>query len=266
MKLINNQNWPRESRIRRMLLPRREGEVLLEADLSQAEARVVAWLAQEEDLISLYEKGESVHEFIGSLIMGIKVSKKDAPNEYHVSKILAHGSNYGLGAQKASDEILKETGIVVTKPEAQIRQNRYFQQFPRIKTHFQYYLEQGLGRNFKTIKVPWGWERKFYAPWGSSLLRQVYAFYPQSIIAYITNMGLIKLVDNGLGDMLYLQEHDAIVLSVPFDFLDEGAVVLQEALHTPVEIKGKSLTIPCEVKWGYNWGEMKEYDETHVKK
>jgi len=90
----NLQNWPREPRIKRLLIPR-EGYRFIEADLSQAEARVVAWYAQEERLIQLYESNADIHSHVATIMFGKPVKK--GMIERQCGKTIGHASNYGMG-------------------------------------------------------------------------------------------------------------------------------------------------------------------------
>ena len=133
MKITNVQNVPRDAKIKNLIIPLREGEVLLEADQSQAESRIVAYKAEEMRLIGLFEHGEKIHEVVGSILWNKQINKKDNPIEYNAAKTISHASNYGTSPQKIAQIILNDLGTAFSIAECREKQNIYFQQFPRIQ-------------------------------------------------------------------------------------------------------------------------------------
>lgn len=260
-RVTNTQNVPRDPRYKNLIVPLRPGEVLLEGDLSQAEGMVVAWKAEEKTLIAKYEKNDDVHSFVGSVVMEKEVTKANKA-ERDAAKRIVHGSNYGMSKFKMSEVLLNELDLVVSPSECQRKQNIYFQNFPRVRSVYHAEIEYELRNNLRRLKTPNGWVRKFWSPWGKDLLKQAYAHYPQNIVAYVTNTGLIRLAAWGWSDYLYAQVHDSILMSVPFDRVDHAARILKKAMTVPIDIKGKILTIPVELKTGSRWGEMREYGTT----
>jgi len=262
-KIINAQNWDRSPRVRNLIIPRNPGEVLLECDQSQAEARIVAWYAQERTLKELFKAGKKVHEFVGSLVMEEVITKKTTPMKYETSKRIVHGSNYGMRPGKLAEILLDETGIAVSVSECKKRQNLYFQNFPRIISGFHMGIQQELRENLNVLKTPpIGMQRKFYTPYGDELHRKAYAHYPQNVAGWITNNGINLLYYNSwLKPHLYMQMHDAIILSVPKERLTEAVTLTKEAMTQPIVIKGDELVIPIDAKVGEKWGEMKDYME-----
>ncbi len=256
-QITNTQNVPRDSKIKNLVVPLNPGEVLVEGDLSQAEGMVVAWKAEELTLIGLYEKGEDVHSFVGSLVMERTITKAN-PKERTVAKRIVHGSNYGMSKNKMSEILLNEADIVISPRECQVRQNIYFQNFPRIRSVYHADIERELREKLRMLETPDGWVRKFFNPWGGDLLRQAYAHYPQHVVASVTNQGLIRLMRWGWGRHIYAQVHDSILMTVPKTRVGNAVEVLKRALTAPIEIKGRTLTIPVDIKVGERWGEMKE--------
>ena len=257
MKIYNLQNVPREKRIKRLFIPNNEDEVLLEGDLSQAEGMVVAWYAQEKTLMEKYLRGEDVHSFVGTIVLEKKITKENK-QERDMAKRIVHGANYGMKPMKIGEILLNEMGIVEEPKKLQRAQNIYFQNFPRIKTNFHGGIQNELRTQLRVIKTPVGFERKFYTPWGDSLFREAYAFYPQNIVAYITNQALVKIWGMGEGDRVLAQGHDAILMSVLRERLKEYVKILEHSIKYTINIKGTPLTIPVEFKAGENWGDMKE--------
>ena len=95
---INLQNLPRGSTLRRALTAP-AGQVLYVADLSNIEARMLAWLAKEADLLDAFAQGRDVYCEFASQIYGRTITKDDKLERY-VGKTAILGLGYGMGHQK----------------------------------------------------------------------------------------------------------------------------------------------------------------------
>ena len=95
---INLQNLPRGSTLRRAIMAP-EGQRLYIADLSNIEARMLAWLAKEHDLVEAFRTGRDVYCEFASQIYGRTITK-DNKLERYVGKTAILGLGYGMGADK----------------------------------------------------------------------------------------------------------------------------------------------------------------------
>ena len=95
---INLQNLPRGSTLRRAIMAP-EGQRLYIADLSNIEARMLAWLAKEHDLVEAFRTGRDVYCEFASQIYGRTITKDDKLERY-VGKTAILGLGYGMGADK----------------------------------------------------------------------------------------------------------------------------------------------------------------------
>jgi DNA polymerase len=93
-----------------------EGYVIIDADSSQIEARVLAWLAGQDDLVQAFANGEDVYKIMASSIYGKPVNEI-SPSERFVGKTTILGAGYGMGATKFRAQ-LKVLGADVTEDEA----------------------------------------------------------------------------------------------------------------------------------------------------
>jgi len=96
---INMQNLPRGSQLRKSLRAP-EGKLVFVADLSNIEARMLAWLADEEDLLEQFRKGDDIYSNLATQIYGRSINKVDDPLERFVGKTAVLGLGYGMGAAK----------------------------------------------------------------------------------------------------------------------------------------------------------------------
>jgi len=95
---INLQNLPRGSKLRTALMAP-EGQKLFIADLSNIEARMLAWLSKEADLLDAFATGRDVYCEFASQIYGRTITKQDKLERY-VGKTAILGLGYGMGADK----------------------------------------------------------------------------------------------------------------------------------------------------------------------
>ena len=95
---INLQNLPRESQLRNAITCK-DPELLYIADLSNIEARMLAWLSGQEDLLNAFARGEDVYCQFASQIYNRPITK-DNKLERYVGKTAILGLGYGMGAEK----------------------------------------------------------------------------------------------------------------------------------------------------------------------
>jgi DNA polymerase len=95
---VNLQNIPRKSKIKQAICAP-HGHVLVEADSSQIEARILAWLAGEKYLVNAFEKGEDVYKIMAAAMYHCDVSEVTEAQRF-IGKTVVLGCGYGLGAEK----------------------------------------------------------------------------------------------------------------------------------------------------------------------
>lgn len=92
------------------------GKTFLIGDFAQIEARVTAWLAGEEQLLSLFREGKSPYAAFGTKVLGREVSKHGTPTEYKVFKACILGLGFG-GAEGALARSMKKEQIVLSSKQ-----------------------------------------------------------------------------------------------------------------------------------------------------
>ena len=126
---INMQNLPRGSELKfAMLAPK--GYKFIDSDLSQIEARTLAWLAEQEDLLMAFERGDDVYKIMASAIYGKPVEDIDK-DERFVGKTTILGCGYGMGAAKFRAQ-LKTFGKDLPQEECERIIEVYRSTYPKI--------------------------------------------------------------------------------------------------------------------------------------
>lgn len=96
---LNMQNLPRGGELRKCLIAP-EGHLVYVADLSNIEARMLAWLAGQDDLLQEFREGQDIYSNFASRIYGRPINKNDDPTERFVGKVAVLGLGYGMGHVK----------------------------------------------------------------------------------------------------------------------------------------------------------------------
>lgn len=126
---VNLQNLPRSSAIKHaMLAPL--GFKVIDSDSSQIEARTLAWLSGQNDLVEAFEKGEDVYKIMASAIYN-KPMDAITKDERFVGKTTILGAGYGMGAKKFRTQ-LKTFGVNLPQEECERIISVYRETYPNI--------------------------------------------------------------------------------------------------------------------------------------
>jgi DNA polymerase I-like protein with 3'-5' exonuclease and polymerase domains/uracil-DNA glycosylase len=254
---FNAQTMPK---VLRYMIQPPPGRIFIQPDLSQAEARIVAWLSDCKSLIELFDDPtRSIHMENARAVFKREV-EKDSP-EYVLAKAMIHAANYMMGAKKFA----VETGLHISKATELLE--TYHEQRPEIRQWHKSIRQEILDRG--KLITPFGRERTFYEILGSLALtgkfpedglRDAVSYIPQATVPDITNHGMLATAER-LDDIRFHQQgHDSYLASVPEDRLSECVEQVRRDLTRFVNIRGVDRIIPVEVSVGYNWYFMKDYE------
>ena len=112
---VNLQNLPRQSRLKDAIMAP-PGSVIVDSDSSQIEARTLAWLAEQNDLVDAFERGEDVYKIMASSIY-VKAQEEISKDERFVGKTTILGCGYGMGSAKFKAQ-LKTFNVEIEDGEA----------------------------------------------------------------------------------------------------------------------------------------------------
>jgi DNA polymerase I-like protein with 3'-5' exonuclease and polymerase domains len=240
--------------------------VFIQPDLSQAEARVVAYLCGSQLMIDLFnDSSKSIHMENAKAILGF-YPKKDGP-DYLLGKKTSHASNYRISAGFFS------TVAGIPRAQASSLLEAYHAAYPEIREWHEWVRETIAAAGI--LRTPFGRERIFATARAELLItgkvgneswKDAISYVPQATVPDVTNKGMVALWESPIGKDLQFhhQGHDSFLCSCPVELLGEAATELVRCLTIPFEItdiKGnrRTLTIPCDVAWGFSWGAMKAW-------
>jgi len=132
---INFQNFPSRGenagKLKKAILAPKD-HVIIDCDSAQIEARVLAWFAQQDDLVEAFKNGEDVYKIMAGAIYRKTVDEVTS-NERFIGKTTILGAGYGMGAQKFQGQ-LKTFGTEVTLEEAKRIIDTYRGTYSKIPT------------------------------------------------------------------------------------------------------------------------------------
>jgi DNA polymerase-1 len=228
-----------------------EGRVLLAADYSQIELRLMAHLSQDEALVDAFKHGQDVHRRTAAEVLGIAL--EDVTND---QRRQAKAVNFGLLYGMSEFGLIRQLGF--TRQESQDYIKQYFHRYPGIYEYMQrtrqVALEQGfvetiLGRRLYTPDID---ARNMMVRKGAE--RAAINAPLQGSAADIIKMAMIevdKILPKDQAKML-LQVHDELVFEVDADIADELAPKLAEVMQSVIQL---SVPLIVEVGKGMNWDE-----------
>ena len=126
---LNLQNLPRNSPLKDYIIAP-EGYLMVDSDSSQIEARTLAWLAEQNDLVEAFDRGEDVYKIMASAIYG-KSTNEITKDERFVGKTTILGCGYGMGAAKFQAQ-LKNFNVAIELDEAKRIIDTYRATYPKI--------------------------------------------------------------------------------------------------------------------------------------
>ena len=228
-----------------------KGRVLLAADYSQIELRLMAHFSQDDALVHAFNHGQDVHRRTAAEVLGIALE-----DVTHDQRRQAKAVNFGLLYGMSEFGLIRQLGF--TRQESQDYIKQYFHRYPGIYEYMQrtrqVALEQGfvetiLGRRLYTPDID---ARNMMVRKGAE--RAAINAPLQGSAADIIKMAMIevdKILPKDQAKML-LQVHDELVFEVDADAADELAPKLAEVMQSVVEI---SVPLVVEVGQGNNWDE-----------
>lgn len=251
------------------------GRALIEADLSQAEARVAAWMADDGLAMQQYLGDVDRYWFLAQAAFGMDGVPRDKKDPSHDAKRSAAkmgllAFQYGVGWRtymEQTNSLADLTGVTVSAKVAQRIEDTFHALWPGYRVWHQDTLRKVLTQGFLTN--PFGRKRLFFgradtASHQDRLMKQAVAFLPQSTIADHMNARIRAIYDalDEPGERLvwiHAQIHDALIASAPFPSRMVAARKIKTLLESPLEINGSLCPIPADVKVsGSSWAAAKE--------
>ena len=252
----NLQNIPIRSRegrrIREAFVPE-EGSLILSADYSQIELRILAHLSCDTSLIETFQRDEDIHAATAAEIFHVPVEQVN-PEMRRLAKVINFGIIYGMSAFGLSKE------LAVPPSVAQAYIANYFQKYHGVRDYIDKSLELARERGYVTTLM----NRRRYLPDIGSSNRSVRQFAEriainapiQGTAADLIKVAMInihrRLLQEKRKTKLILQIHDELVFEVPEKELGPIKIMVKEEMEGVVKLY---IPLKVDVGVGKNWAE-----------
>ena len=245
-----------------------EGWLLMEADYSQVELRIVAYLSQDAVMLDAYKNGEDIHSITTSAVFGI--SREEAADKHHseykhrrtVAKGTMFGILYGIGAKGLSVNLKASAGVRASVEQCEQYIAGIKARYTNLATWQQYAKETARRRQYAQTALG----RRRYLPGirsqdfrrRASSERMAMNTPVQGLAADCLKLAMGRLVKT-LADKPYIRPvmtvHDSLVFEVRADHVDEAAALVKGCMEAlpPLE---NFMPLVAEVAVGERYGEL----------
>jgi uracil-DNA glycosylase family 4 len=259
--------------IRSMFIPDK-GKVVISADSSQAEARVVAVLSKDWELLESFDKID-IHRRTAGLIFGytktlvlttdflpvVDIMQKDGPERF-CGKKTRHAGNYHMGKGEFAinfntDAQKFDISMSISEWRAGEMLDIFRASSPKIENTFWADIIACL-QSTRTLIDPFGGVRVFNGRMDDQLYKEGFANLPQRTVAHVVQGAALKIDDelNGDSAVMWLSEdHDSLKMQVPENNWEPYARLMKKHFEVPVDFstycslkRDYKLTIPCEIE------------------
>lgn len=251
----NLQNIPirteRGREIRKAFIPRSDEYLLLSADYSQIELRIIAELSGDPAMLEAFNSGEDIHAATAAKVYGV-VQKEVTADMRRNAKMVNFGIIYGISAFGLADR------LNISRTEAKTIIDNYFRQYPYVKDYMDQSIEKARERGF--VETIMG--RRRYLRDISSANATVRGFAERNAInapiqgsaADMIKIAMINIQNDiksfGLKSRMLLQVHDELVFDAHKNEMDPLKKIVENRMKTALPLK-----VPVEVGMGTgkNW-------------
>jgi DNA polymerase-1 len=239
--------------IRRAFVPGSTDQVLLVADYSQIELRILAHLAGDEGLKAAFASGADIHTATSARVFGLPEDQVD-PATRSRAKAINYGLAYGMNAWGLASR------LEITTDEAQEFIDAYFASFPQIREYLDRQVAKAAAEGFtetllgRRRYIP---ELQAANPRVRDMGRRMALNAPiQGSAADVFKLGMLR-VDEALGAVdlgcrMLLTVHDELVFEVPRANLDEVSALVKREMESAYEL---DVPLRADLGSGPNWAE-----------
>ncbi len=254
----NLQNIPIRAdlgrQIRKAFISFAKDHVLLSADYSQIELRLLAHCSKDENLIKAFKADEDIHCYTASLMFDVSEDKVDEKMRYAAKRI-----NFGIIYGMSAFGLAKDLNI--SQAQAQDFIDKYFLRYPKVREFMDYSIGQAQEHGF----VETLFHRRRYLPEIKSAniglrqfaQRQAINAPLQGTAADIIKLAMVRIDQSIRAKKLYstmiMTVHDELVFDVPVKEQEQMASLVKHDMETVIKL---SVPLKASLKIGFNWFQM----------
>ena len=239
-------------RIRKVFIPA-EGTILVDADYSQIELRVLAHMSGDEHLIQAYREAQDIHRLTASQVFHVPFDEV-TPLQRRNAKAVNFGIVYGISSFGLSQD------LSITRKEAQEYIQKYFETYPKIKEFLDGCVEKAKQEGY--AETMFGRRRPVPELKSSNFMQRSFGERvamnapiqgtAADIIKIAMNRVDRRLRAEGLKSRLLLQVHDELLVEAETGELSRVKEILAEEMQGAAEL---SVPLEIDMKQGMNWYE-----------
>ena len=254
----NLQNIPTRTElgreIRKMFVAK-DGYVLVDADYSQIELRVLAHIANDETMINAFRNNEDIHAVTASQVLGIPL--EDVTKEQRSSaKAVNFGIVYGIGEFSLAQD------LHISVKEAKAYIESYLEKYHGVRNYMESIKEQAKKDGYVKTML----NRIRYIPELKSPNYNIRQFGErvalntpiQGTAADIIKLAMVRvdnrLINEGLKSKLILQVHDELIVEAHKDEVDKVKQILSEEMQGAMEL---NVPLKVDMSTGHSWYDAK---------
>ena len=254
----NLQNIPTRTElgreIRKMFVAK-DGYVLVDADYSQIELRVLAHIANDETMINAFRNNEDIHAVTASQVLGIPL--EDVTKEQRSSaKAVNFGIVYGIGEFSLAQD------LHISVKEAKAYIESYLEKYHGVRNYMESIKEQAKKDGYVKTML----NRIRYIPELKSPNYNIRQFGErvalntpiQGTAADIIKLAMVRvdnrLINEGLKSKLILQVHDELIVEAHKDEVDKVKQILSEEMQSAMEL---NVPLKVDMSTGHSWYDAK---------
>ncbi|MCH8878481.1 MAG: DNA polymerase I [Planctomycetes bacterium] len=257
----NLQNIPIRTalgrQIRKAFVAGKPDHVLLTADYSQVELRLLAHYCQDAALVSAFERNEDIHRFVAAQVFGVDAAEVTADQRSRAKAV-----NFGIIYGQSAFGLSRTTGMSV--PEAQNFIDMYFMRYPGIRLFIDECVEKAKQTGYATTILG----RRRPVPELQSRNRQQRMLGERLAVNTVLQGSAADLIkkamidvhdrikENPAGPRMLIQVHDELVFEVHEDSAACEAEKIREQMCSALPLK---VPLAVDTCWGRNWLEGKSH-------
>lgn len=271
---VNLQQVPRDPFIRG-LFGAPPGSSFVEADFSQVELRVVAYLARDKTMLRIYQMGQDIHTATAASVLGVPLSQV-SKDDRKKAKAINFGFVYGMGAPKFVSTAFEKYGAIFSLDEARDIRKAFFAQFSGLLPW--HARQRRLVQQYGRVQSPLGRVRHLpdvYSQDSAVVGEAERQAINSPVQSFASDMNLLSMIliqrqfeQLQIPALVLGTVHDAINFEIKDEALSVALPIIKTTMETlPLKKKfGLDLDVPviADIKVGSHWGDAREIPEEEV--
>ncbi|ABO50127.1 DNA polymerase I [Desulforamulus reducens MI-1] len=242
-------------KIRKVFIPRQRGNLILTADYSQIELRVLAHMSQDESFLDAFRQGQDIHTRTASEVFGV-------PMDQVTSEMRSRAKAVNFGIVYGISDFGLARDLKVSRKEAQGYIDHYFARCPGVRQYIDRVIKEAKETGYVNTLL----NRRRYLPELFSKNFNIRNFGEraamntpiQGTAADIIKLAMVKisqqLKEQNLSSQMVLQVHDELIFDAPENEIESLIMLVRQSMENALQL---DVPLVVDIKLGPNWYEAK---------